>query len=67
MLEEELSKTKQAKVGLENELGNAANYSNKDQYSKIEAEYKAADTKYKQLNEQYEKLFEELMELEGKL
>ncbi|TAG09415.1 MAG: ATP-binding cassette domain-containing protein [Sphingobacteriia bacterium] len=67
MLEEELSKTKQAKIGLENELGNAANYINKDKYSKIEAEYKAADTKYKQLNEQYEKLFEELMELEGKL
>ncbi|TAH07359.1 MAG: ATP-binding cassette domain-containing protein [Sphingobacteriia bacterium] len=67
MLEEELSKTKQAKIGLENELGNAANYINKDKYSKIEDEYKAADTKYKQLNEQYEKLFEELMELEGKL
>lgn len=66
MLEEELSKAKQAKLGLENELGNAANYSNKDQYSKIETEYKAADTKYKQLNEQYEKLFEELMELELK-
>ncbi len=66
LLEDELSKAKKTRVALENELGNAANYSNKDQFTKIEAEYKAADIKHNQLNEQYEKLFEELMELELK-
>jgi ATP-binding cassette subfamily F protein 3 len=64
-LETQLSKAKEEETRFENALGDPANYSDKDKFVKIEADYKKAKNDRVALEKEYEVVFEKVMELEG--
>lgn len=64
-LEAELNKAKEEQQRLEAALGDPANYSDKDKFVKIEADYKKAKENRGILDKQYEVVFEKVMELEA--
>jgi ATP-binding cassette subfamily F protein 3 len=66
-VETELEKLKGALSSLEAQLGDPAVYANKDQFLKLDSEYKALSPKLEAKNKEYEKLFEEVIQLEEKI
>jgi ATP-binding cassette subfamily F protein 3 len=66
-LETQLSKAKEEEARFENALGDPANYSDKDKFVKIEADYKKAKSDRVALEKEYEVVFEKVMELEGQV
>ena len=66
-LEAELNKPKETQLTLETALGNPANYSDKDKFVAIEADYKKAKNNREALDKEYERIFEKVMELEGQI
>ncbi|MCW3088760.1 MAG: transporter related protein [Sediminibacterium sp.] len=66
-LEAELNKAKTEQQKLEAALGDPANYSDKDKFVKIEADYKKAKQDREALDKEYEVVFEKVMDLEGKI
>jgi ATP-binding cassette subfamily F protein 3 len=66
-LEETMGKAVAEKLQLEERLGNPDTYTNKDQFTALEADYKLVQQKLATLNQEYEQQFELVMELEGKM
>jgi ATP-binding cassette subfamily F protein 3 len=64
-VETQLTKAKEEETRFENALGDPANYADRDQFVKIEADYKKAKTERERLEKEYETVFEKVMELEG--
>jgi ATP-binding cassette subfamily F protein 3 len=64
-LETQITRAKEEETKLETALGDPANYSDKDRFVKIEADYKKAKTDREALEKEYEGVFEKVMELEG--
>ncbi|PZF70747.1 ABC-F family ATP-binding cassette domain-containing protein [Taibaiella soli] len=66
-LEGDLKKLNEEKTLIEGKLGDPAVYSNKDEFKKLDDQYKQLTAKLETINTQYDKTFEEAMELEEKL
>jgi ATP-binding cassette subfamily F protein 3 len=66
-LEADLNNAQQEKVKIEAELAIPNNYSDKQKFTTLEANYKKAKQAVESLNKQYEELFEKVMELESEL
>ncbi len=66
-LESQLNSLKATLTKLEASLGDSANYSDKDTFVTIEAEYRKTKTEREALDKEYESVFEKVMELESKL
>ncbi len=66
-LEESVNKAIAEKQQLEERLGNPDTYTNKDQFTALEADYKQVQQKLTALNQEYEQQFELVMELESKM
>lgn len=66
-LEDELNKMKQQGAELEAKLADPAFYGNKDEFKKVDEQYRQLTTRMQQLNKDYDKAFELLMELEEKI
>ncbi|MBL7760738.1 MAG: ABC-F family ATP-binding cassette domain-containing protein [Sediminibacterium sp.] len=66
-LEETVNKVVAEKQQLEERLGNPDTYTNKDQFTALEADYKLVQQKLTTLNQEYEQQFELVMELESKM
>lgn len=66
-LEEDLNRVKTEIAGLEAKLADPAFYANKDEFQKVDTQYKAAAHKQQLFNKSYEELFEKVMELEEKI
>lgn len=66
-LEETVNKAVAEKMQLEERLGNPDTYTNKDQFTELEAAYKMVQQKLATLNQEYEQQFELVMELESKM
>lgn len=66
-LESLLSKAKDEQSRLETALGDPANYSDKDKFVTIEAEYNRAKNNRETLEKEYETVFEKVMELESQI
>lgn len=66
-LETLITKAKEAEQKLETALGDPANYSDKDKFVSIEAQYKKAKNDREALDREYETVFEKVMELESKI
>ncbi|MDD2793766.1 MAG: ABC-F family ATP-binding cassette domain-containing protein [Sediminibacterium sp.] len=66
-LEETVNKAITEKQQLEERLGNPDTYTNKDQFTALEADYKQIQQKLATLNQEYEQQFELVMELESKM
>lgn len=64
-LDAEISKTNEEKTKLELALSNPDSYSNKDQFTTLEANYKAIQEKWATLHKEYEAVFEKILELES--
>lgn len=64
-VESQLTKAKEEETRFENALGDPANYADRDQFVKIEADYKKAKSERERLEKEYETVFEKVMELEG--
>jgi ATP-binding cassette subfamily F protein 3 len=66
-LEEQLGKLTEEKNALEAKLGDPAIYSNKDEFQKLDGQYKQVSSKHAQLTKEYDTVFEKMMELEEKI
>jgi len=66
-LEEDINKLKQDTAILEGKLADPEFYSNKQEFLKVDEEYRKHSTKLAQLNKEYDKSFEQIMELEEKI
>lgn len=66
-LEQSVNKAIAEKQQLEERLGNPDTYTNKDQFTALEADYKQVQQKLTALNQEYEQQFELVMELESKM
>jgi ATP-binding cassette subfamily F protein 3 len=66
-LETQITRAKEEETRFETALGDPANYSDKDKFVKIEADYKKAKTDREALEKEYEVAFEKVMELEGQM
>lgn len=66
-LETQITKAKEEETRFETALGDPANYSDRDKFVKIEADYKKAKTDREALEKEYETVFEKVMELEGQV
>ena len=66
-LEEEINKLKAATAELEAKLGDPAFYNNKQEFQKVDEQYKLHTAKLTQMNKDYDKAFELMMELEEKI
>jgi ATP-binding cassette subfamily F protein 3 len=64
-LEADLNKAKVEKQRLENALGDPVNYTDKQKFVSLEADYKKAQQHFESLNKEYETLFEKVLEMEG--
>lgn len=64
-LELELNTAREEKDRLENGLGNPDNYSDKQKFTTLEADYKKAKQRWETLHQEYENVFEKVMELEA--
>jgi ATP-binding cassette subfamily F protein 3 len=64
-MEADIAKAKEAQQKLEAALGDPANYSDRNKFVGIEADYKQAKLNRENLEKQYESLFEKVMELES--
>ena len=65
-LETQISKAKEEEQRLADALGDPANYSDRNKFVTIEADYKKAKTNREALDKEYEQVFEKVMELESK-
>ncbi|GAA4457451.1 ABC-F family ATP-binding cassette domain-containing protein [Rurimicrobium arvi] len=66
-LEDELSKIQAERAKLEADLADPAIYSNKEQFKKLDDEYRRVNTKFEDITARYDKAFEEILLLEEKL
>jgi len=66
-LEEEINKLKAATAELEAKLGDPSFYNNKQEFQKVDEQYKLHTAKLTQMNKDYDKAFELMMELEEKI
>ena len=66
-LEEEINKLKQDTATLEAKLADPAFYNNKQEFLKVDEQYRQHSTKLAQMNKDYDKAFELVMELEEKI
>lgn len=64
-MEADIAKAKEVQQKLEAALGDPANYSDRNKFIGIEADYKQAKLNRETLEKQYESLFEKVMELES--
>ncbi|GAC1529931.1 MAG: ABC-F family ATP-binding cassette domain-containing protein [Sediminibacterium sp.] len=64
-LEAELNKLKEEKLHVEHALANPANYSDRQQFVLLEADFKKIQLNWEVLHTEYEALFEKIMEMEG--
>ncbi|GAC1439591.1 MAG: ABC-F family ATP-binding cassette domain-containing protein [Sediminibacterium sp.] len=64
-LEAELNKLKEEKLHVEHALANPANYSDRQQFVLLEADFKKIQLNWEILHTEYEALFEKIMEMEG--
>jgi ATP-binding cassette subfamily F protein 3 len=65
-LETQISKAKEDEQRLAAALGDPANYSDRNKFVSIEADYKKAKANREALDKEYEQVFEKVMELESK-
>ena len=65
-LETQITEAKDKEQKLAAALGDSANYSDKDKFVSIEADYKKAKNNREALDKEYEQVFEKVMELESK-
>jgi ATP-binding cassette subfamily F protein 3 len=63
--EKDVAQLQAEKTRMEQEMGNPANYSDKNKFATLEQQYKTVQQKLKDATKQYETLFEKVMELEG--
>ena len=66
-LEEDINKLKQDTAALEAKLADPAFYYNKQEFLKVDEQYRKHSARLAQLNKEYDKSFEQMMELEEKL
>ncbi|MEI8278574.1 MAG: ABC-F family ATP-binding cassette domain-containing protein [Bacteroidota bacterium] len=66
-LEAELNKLTELKTSLEQQLADPALYSNKDQFLKLDEQYKNATKRHEEMNKTYDAAFEQIMSLEQQL
>jgi ATP-binding cassette subfamily F protein 3 len=66
-LEEEINKLKKDTAVLEAKLGDPDFYNNRQEFVKVDEQYRQHSTKLAQLNKDYDKAFELVMELEEKI
>ena len=66
-LEEELNKLKQESAAIEAKLADPSFYNNRQEFVKLDEQYRAHGQKLQQLNKEYDKSFEAIMDLEEKL
>jgi len=66
-LEDEINKLKQDTAVLEAKLADPSFYSNRNEFLKVDEQYRQHTTKLALLNKDYDKSFEQVMELEEKL
>jgi len=66
-LEEDINKLKVDTVDLEAKLADPAFYSNKQEFLKVDEQYRKHSERLAQLNKEYDRSFEHIMELEEKL
>lgn len=66
-LEDELNKLKKEGTDLEAKLADPAFYSNKEEFKKVDEQYRQLTARLKQVNADYDKAFELVMELEEKI
>jgi ATP-binding cassette subfamily F protein 3 len=64
-IESNLNKAKTEKLRIEADMGNQANYSDRNKFVQLEADYKKVQTEINNQNAEYEKAFEKLVELES--
>ncbi len=65
-LEIQINKAKEEEERLEKALGHPANYSDKDKFVSIEADYQKAKSNRETLDKEYEQVFEKVLDLESK-
>ena len=66
-LEEQLGKLTEEKNALEAKLGDPNIYANKDEFKKLDDNYKQVSARHAQLSKDYDSVFEKMMELEEKI
>jgi len=66
-LEEEINKLKQETAKLEEKLADPSFYNNKQEFLKVDEQYKQHSAKLALLNKDYDRIFEQIMEMEEKL
>ncbi len=66
-IEADVNRIVEEKKSVEALLGDPAVYADKDQFVKLDTQYKALTAKHEELNKTYDKIFEEIMELEEKM
>jgi len=66
-LEEDINKLKQEILVIESKLADPSFYSNKQEFMKVDEDYRKQSARLMQLNKDYDKSFEQIMELEEKL
>ena len=66
-LEDDINKLKQDAAALEAKLADPEFYNNKQEFLKVDEEYRKHSAKLAQLNKEYDKSFEMIMEMEEKL
>jgi ATP-binding cassette subfamily F protein 3 len=66
-LEEQLSKLTDEKNALESKLGDPSVYANKDEFQKLDSQYKQVSARHAEVTKDHETIFEKIMELEEKI
>ncbi|XZF15668.1 ABC-F family ATP-binding cassette domain-containing protein [Chitinophagaceae bacterium MMS25-I14] len=66
-VEDEMNKLRDEKTGIELKLSDPSMYSDKDQFKKLDDQYRVLTHKLETLSASYDQAFEEVMELEEKL
>jgi len=66
-LEEQLGKLTGEKNTLEAKLGDPSLYANKDEFQKLDTQYKQVSARHAQVSKEYETVLEKMMELEEKI
>jgi len=66
-LEEDINRLQGEKAKLEAQLADPAFYTNKDQFVKIDEQYRQHTMKLEELTKNYDKAFEQILEMEEKL
>ena len=65
--EEQIEKLKADKLKLEADMGNPANYADKNKFASTEAAYKQVLQQFNDLNKEYETIFEAVVEMEERM